>query len=196
MPYTIAFLIYEGVAELDFVGPKDIFFASKYLGHPDDLLYTVAGRKDPVTCLGGLKVLPDYDFTDAPQPDIVVIPGSVDPSPQISDRQLLDWINRVDRQSRWTTGVCTGTAILIAAGPARGRKVTTHWSQIDPLRSQDQATIIDNERYVVDGKLVTSAGVSAGIDMALWLVGQLRGEQHAREVQRVLEYYPEPPYQQ
>jgi transcriptional regulator GlxA family with amidase domain len=196
MPYKIAFLIYDGVAELDFVGPKDVLFASKYLGQQDDVLYTVAASKEPVTCLGGLRVIPDHDFNSAPLPDILVIPGSADPSPQLSDRQLLDWIIKADQNSRWTTGVCTGTAILIAAGPAGGRRVTSHWSQIETLRAQNQAHLIDNERYVVDGKLVTSAGVSAGIDMALWLVGQLRGPEHAREVQRLLEYYPAPPYQQ
>jgi len=197
MTYKTAFLIYDGVAELDFVGPKDVFFASKHLGrHQDDALYTVAASKEPVTCLGGLRVLPDYDFNNAPLPDILLVPGSTDPSPQLSDRQLLDWIVKADQQSSWTAGVCTGVAILIAAGPARGRNATTHWSLIETLRTQNQAHLIDNERYVVDGKLITSAGVSAGIDMALWLVGQLRGPEHAREVQRLLEYYPDPPYQQ
>jgi transcriptional regulator GlxA family with amidase domain len=196
MLYKIAFLIYDGVSELDFIGPKDVFFASKYLDNKEDMLYTVAGAKEPVTCLGGLRVIPDHDFNDAPLPDIVVTPGSADPSPQLSDSQLLNWIIKADQHSSWTTGVCTGTAILIAAGPAKQHKVTSHWSQIETLRTQGQATIVDNERYVVDGKLVTCAGVSAGIDMALWLVGRLRGAEHAREVQRLLEYYPEPPYQQ
>lgn len=195
MAYKIAFLIYDNVAELDFVGPKDVFFASKYLSQQDDTLYTVAASKEPVTCLGGLRVIPDHDFSSAPLPDILVVPGTADPSPQVSDCQLLDWIVKADQQSTWTTGVCTGTVILIAAGPAKSRKVTSHWSVIETLRSQNQALIIDNERYVADGKLVTSAGVSAGIDMALWLAGQLRGPEHAREVQRLLEYYPAPPFQ-
>lgn len=195
MAYKIAFLIYDGVAELDFVGPKDVFFASNYLSQQDDTLYTVAASTEPVTCFGGLRVIPDHDFNSAPLPDILVVPGTADPSPQVSDFQLLDWIVRADKQSTWTTGVCTGTVILIAAGPAKGRKVTSHWSVIETLRSQNQAFIIGNERYVADGKLVTSAGVSAGIDMALWLTGQLRGPEHAREVQRLLEYYPAPPFQ-
>jgi len=195
MTFKIAFLIYDGVAELDFVGPKDVFFASKYLARQDDMLYTVAASKEPVTCLGGLRVIPDHDFISAPLPDILVVPGAVDPSPQAADRQLLDWIVKADRQSTWTTGVCSGALILIAAGPAKGHKVTSHWSVLDALRAQDQAMVVENARYIVDGKLVTSAGVSAGIDMALWLTGQLRGPEHAREVQRLLEYYPDPPYQ-
>jgi len=194
MEFKIAFLIYDGVAELDFVGPKDVFFASKWLGKRDDVLYTVASSKEPVTCLGGLRVIPDHDFSSAPLPDILVVPGTADPTPQLKNRELLAWVALASRHCTWTTGVCTGTAILIAAGPAKGRRVTTHWSAIETLRAQNKAIVLDGVRYVPDGQLVTSAGVSAGIDMALWVVGQLRGPEHAREVQRLLEYYPEPPY--
>lgn len=195
MAYKIAFLIYDGVVELDFLGPQGVLFASKYLSQQDDSLYTVAPSKEPVTCIGGLKVIPDYDFVSAPLPDILVVPGTADPTPQVGNRQLLDWVNKAAGHSTWTTGVCSGTAILIAAGPAKGRKVTTHWDAIDALRAQNQAIVLDGKRYVADGKLLTSAGVCAGIDMALWLAGQLRGPEHAREVQRLLDYYPEPPYQ-
>lgn len=195
MAYKIAFLIYDGVAELDFVGPKDVFFASKYLSQQEDTLYTVAPSKDPVTCFGGLKVLPDHDFETAPAPDILVVPGTADTSPQVENRALLEWVERASRHCIWTTGVCTGTAILIAAGPAKGKTVTSHWSAIEVLRALNEAEVVEGMRYVADGKVVTSAGVSAGIDMALWVTGQLRGPEHAREVQRLLEYYPAPPYQ-
>jgi transcriptional regulator GlxA family with amidase domain len=194
MAFKIAFLIYDGVAELDFVGPKDIFFASNWLRKQDDKLYIVARSTEPVTCLGGLRVLPDYDFTNAPLPDILVVPGTADPTPQVENRELLAWVAKASRHSTWTTSVCTGAAILIAAGPAKGRRVTTHWSAIEALRAQNHATILDNVRYVADDHLVTSAGVSAGIDLALWLVGQIHNPEHAREVQRILEYYPAPPY--
>jgi len=195
MALKIAFLIYDGVAELDFIGPKDVLFASKFLAQSDDLLYTVAQSKEPVTCFGGLRVLPDHDFDSAPLPDIVVVPGTADTSPQVTNGALLEWVNKAAKHSTWTTGVCTGTAILIAAGPAKGCQVTTHWSAIEALRNQGEATVLEDRRYVVDGKLVTTAGVSAGIDMALWLAGQLHGPEHAREVQHLLEYYPDPPYQ-
>lgn len=195
MSYKIAFLIYDGVAELDFIGPKDVFFASNYLVQRGDTLYTVAPTKDPVTCLGGLKVIPDHDFLSAPMPDILVVPGTADPSPQVENPALLEWVRKASNHCTWTTGVCTGTAILIAAGPAKGRKVTTHWSAIDQLRALNQAEVLAETRVVPDGELVTCAGVSAGIDMALWVTGQLHSPEHAREVQRLLEYYPEPPYQ-
>jgi len=195
MSLKIAFLIYNGVAELDFVGPKGVFFASNWLRKEQDHLYLVASSLEPITTLEGMKVPPDYDFASAPLPDILVVPGSADPTPQLDQPDLLKWVENASRHCTWTTSVCTGAAILLAAGPAKGRRITSHWMMRDALRARLEATVIDNVRYVVDGHLVTSAGVSAGIDMALWLVGQLRGPEHAREVQHTLEYYPEPPYQ-
>jgi transcriptional regulator GlxA family with amidase domain len=194
MTYKIAFLVYDGVAELDFVGPKDVFFASSWLAKRNDDLYLVAPSKDPVTCLGGLRVLPDYDFANAPLPNLLVVPGTADPTPQIDNPELLAWVDKASRNCLWTTSVCTGAAILVAAGPAKGHRITSHAMAIEPLRAQNEATVLDHVRYVIDGQLVTSAGVSAGIDMALWLVGRLHGADHARAVQQVLEYYPEPPY--
>ena len=195
MSVKIAFLIYNGVAELDFIGPKGVFFASNWLRKEQDHLYLVASSLEPITTLEGMKVPPDYDFASAPLPDILVVPGSADPAPQLDQSDLLKWVENASRHCTWTTSVCTGAAILLAAGPAKGRRITSHWMMRDALRLQNEATVIDNVRYVVDDHLVTSAGVSAGIDMALWLMGELRGPEHAREVQHALEYYPEPPYQ-
>ena len=194
MAFKIAFLVYNGVAELDFVGPKDVFFASSWLAKRNDELYLVAPSTAPVTCLGGLRVLPDYDFATAPLPDLLVVPGTAEPTPQIHNADLLAWVDKASRTCLWTTSVCTGAAILLAAGPAKGHKITSNSMAIEPLRARNEATVLDHVRYVVDGQIVTSAGVSAGIDMALWLVGQLHGADHARAVQQVLEYYPEPPY--
>lgn len=195
MSVKIAFLIYNGVAELDFVGPRGVFFASNWLRKEKDYLYLVASSMEPITTLEGMRVPPDYDFASAPLPDILVVPGSADPTPQLDHLELLAWVEKASRHSTWTTSVCTGAAILLAAGPANGRRITSHWMMRDALRAQNKATVIDNVRYVADEHLVTSAGVSAGIDMALWLVGQIQGPEHAREVQHALEYYPEPPYQ-
>lgn len=194
MAFKIAFLLYNGVAELDFVGPKDVFFASNWLAKRNDELYLVAPSKDPVTCLGGLRVLPDHDFISAPLPDLLVVPGTAEPTPQIDNVELLAWVEKAGKHCTWTTSVCTGASILLAAGPAKGRRITSHSMAIEPLRARKEATVLDHVRYVADGQLVTSAGVSAGIDMALWLVGQMHGVDHARAVQQVLEYYPEPPY--
>ena len=194
MAFKIAFLVYNGVAELDFVGPKDVFFASSWLAKRQDDLYLVAPSKDPVTCLGGLRVLPDYDFATAPLPDLLVVPGTAEPTPQIDNVELLAWVANASGHCQWTTSVCTGAAILLASGVAKGRRITSNAMAIELLRARYEATVLDHVRYVVDGNIVTSAGVSAGIDMALWLVGRIHGADHARAVQQVLEYYPEPPY--
>jgi transcriptional regulator GlxA family with amidase domain len=194
MTIKSAFLIFDGVAELDFIAPKDVFFASKHLGHPEDEVYTVSLSEEPVTCLAGLQVQPDYSFATAPRPDILFVPGSSDPRPQITNAPLLDWVNKTSSTCRWTAGVCTGAAILLAAGVARNKRITTHWDAIEELRKMGGAEVLEGIRYVVDGNLVTSAGVTAGLDQALWLLGQLRGAPHAREVRHLLEYYPAPPY--
>lgn len=194
MAFKIAFLVYNGVAELDFVGPKDVFFASSWLAKRQDDLYLVAPSKAPVTCLGGLRVLPDYDFATAPLPDLLVVPGTAEPTPQIDNVELLAWVANASGHCQWTTSVCTGAAILLASGVAKGRRITSNAMAIELLRARYEATVLDHVRYVVDGNILTSAGVSAGIDMALWLVGRIHGADHARAVQQVLEYYPEPPY--
>jgi transcriptional regulator GlxA family with amidase domain len=107
---------------------------------------------------------------------------------------VTDWIGKTAGETAWVHGVCTGTLLLHAAGPARGRRVATHWSQEDALEARGDVTVVRGVRYVVDGNLVTSQGVSAGIDSALWLVGRLHGRDHARAVRRHIQYDPAPPY--
>jgi len=194
MALKTAFLIFDGAAELDIVAPWEVFDGSKWCGHSEDSTYTVALTDNPVTCLGGLKIIPDFSVANAPSPDILVVPGTADTSPLTSDGELLNWILETSKRCTWTVGICTGTVILAAAGVANGKRVTTHWDAIDSLRTRKDVTVLEKVRYVRDGNLLTSAGVSAGLDMALWLVGQIYGASHAREVQHLLEYYPAPPY--
>ncbi len=194
MSLKVACLLFNGVADLDFVGPKDVFFASKWLGQENDTVFTVAATDAPVTCLSGMRVIPDYSFATAPQPNILVVPGAANLSAQLVDLQLLDWVQEISKKCLWVTGVCSGAEILIAAGPARGKRVTSHWEAFARIRKKSEAILVEGVRYVRDGQLVTSVGVSAGIDMALWVVGQLYGPDHARKVQHLLDYYPAPPY--
>jgi transcriptional regulator GlxA family with amidase domain len=113
----------------------------------------------------------------------------------VLNQPLLAWIARVASDAKWVTSVCTGALLLTAAGPARGKRITTHWAFVETLRSRNEAAEVhSNYRYVRDGNLLTAAGVSAGIDMALWLVGELHGPDFARLVQRGMEYDPAPPY--
>jgi transcriptional regulator GlxA family with amidase domain len=108
---------------------------------------------------------------------------------------IIEWIRQTAAATAWTTSVCTGALLLHEAGPARGRRVATHHGFEDALAARGDVTVVRDARYVVDGNLVTSQGVSAGIDMALWLVGRLHGRDHARAVRRHIQYDPAPPYQ-
>lgn len=123
------------------------------------------------------------------------MPGGHGTRREVGNRILLDWIAAVASSCTWVTSVCTGSLLLAAAGPARGKRVTTHWAAVDEVRGRGEAgEVLTDVRYVRDGNVVSSAGVSAGIDMALWLVGQLFEPAFARAVQRRMEYNPAPPY--
>ena len=131
----------------------------------------------------------------APPLTVIVVPGGEGTHGVIANPTLLDWIRETAASCRWVTSVCTGARVLLAAGPARGKRVTTYHSAISELRATGEAAeVVDGERWVQDGNLVSAAGVSAGIVMALWLLGQIFDPAFAREIQRVIEYDPAPPY--
>lgn len=190
---TIGILIFDGAEELDFVGPWEVFTAAAMMKHEDQVV-TIAQEDRPVKCAKGLRVLADHTFDNAPALDIVPAPGGMGTRAEVKNAVLIDWLKGVGAKCKWVTSVCTGALLLHEAGFARGKKVTTYWGFIGQLRARGDVTVLENTRYVVDGNVVTAAGVSAGIDMALWLTGQLHGEDFARQVQKYIEYYPEPPY--
>ncbi len=139
-------------------------------------------------------MLPDHTFADAPALDVLVVPGGAGSRREVGNPVLLDWIAAVAAGCSWVTSVCTGSFLLHAAGPARNKQVTTHWGSIERMRALPEVTVLEASRHVRDGNVVTAAGVSAGIDMSLWIVGQIYGIEHARTTQHAMEYYPEPPY--
>jgi transcriptional regulator GlxA family with amidase domain len=197
MPRTTGILIFDDVEELDFAGPWEVLtMAAKSLGERagEERVVTIAEKDGPVRCAHGLRVLPDFDFSTAPDLDVLLVPGGQGTRREVSNPVLIDWIRKASARCTWVTSVCTGALLLHEAGIARGKRVTTHWGFIPTLRERGDVTVLDNARYVRDGNLVTAAGVSAGIDMALWLVGQIHGREHARTVQRLMEYDPAPPY--
>jgi transcriptional regulator GlxA family with amidase domain len=160
---------------------------------PEDRVVTIAERS-PVRCAKGLRVLADHTLADAPPLDVVLVPGGQGTRREVSNRALIDWLREVGARCRWVTSVCTGSLLLHEAGFAKGRRVTTHWGFVETLRKRGDVTVLEDVRFVRDGNVVTAAGVSAGIDMALWLVGQLRTPDLARKVQRYIQYDPAPPY--
>jgi transcriptional regulator GlxA family with amidase domain len=191
MAITTGILLFDGVEELDFAGPWEVLTVAKLEG---DQVLTIAEREGPITCAKGLRVLPDTTFADAPPLDVLLVPGGQGARDRVEDAAHLQWIKATAANAQWTTSVCTGALLLDAAGLTAGRKITTHWAWVENMREHSDATVLDDARYVVDGRLVTAAGVSAGIDMALWLVGEIYGIEHARAVQHVIQYDPEPPY--
>jgi len=126
--------------------------------------------------------------------DVVLVPGGQGTRREVDNPVLIEWLRKVGANCQWVTSVCTGALLLHEAGFARGKRVTTHWAFIETLAKRGDVTVLEKRRYVRDGNLVTSAGVSAGTDMALWLVGQWHGPDTARLVQRGIEYDPAPPY--
>jgi transcriptional regulator GlxA family with amidase domain len=189
---TYGLVVFDGVEELDFVGPWEVFTASSMLRDGADTAVTIAERPGPVRCSKGLRVLADHSFGDHSPLDVLLVPGGQGTRREVSNPILIDWIRRTD--ATWITSVCTGALLLHEAGHARGRSVATHHAFEDTLQARGDVTVVRDARYVVDGNLVTSQGVSAGIDMALWLVGRLHGREHARSVRRYIQYEPAPPY--
>ncbi|MGP3973588.1 DJ-1/PfpI family protein [Streptomyces sp. 8N114] len=192
---TYGLLIFDEAEELDFIGPWEVFTASSMLRSDADTAVLIAEQPDPVRCNKGMRVLPDHTLDDHPPLDVLLVPGGRGARiGQLHNPVLLDWIAETARQVTWLASVCTGAALLHAAGPARGRRVATHWNYEDTLEAHGDVTVAREARYVVDGNLVTSQGVSAGIDSALWLIGALHGRDHARAVRRYIQYEPAPPY--
>ena len=190
---TLGIVLFPDVEELDFVGPLEVFGALGTYVVKDWSVVTVAQRLDLVRATNGLSVMPDHSFDDCPALDVLLVPGGVGTRQEQKNGELIAFVRRTGEAARWVTSVCTGALILAEAGFLRGRKATTHWAALNELRAQPEVEVVE-QRFVEDGNVITAAGVSAGIDMALWLVGQIWDVERARFVQRVIEYDPAPPY--
>jgi transcriptional regulator GlxA family with amidase domain len=191
---TYGLLIFDGAEELDFAGPWEVFTVSAMLRDQGDRAVLIGERAGSVRCNKGMRVLVDHTVDDHPPLDVLLVPGGAGTRREVSNAAVIDWIRKTAADATWTTSVCTGALLLHEAGPARGRRVATHHGFEDALQERGDVTVVRDARYVVDGSLVTSQGVSAGIDMALWLVGRIHGREHARAVRRYIQYEPAPPY--
>jgi transcriptional regulator GlxA family with amidase domain len=193
MTLTIGLLIFDRVEELDFVGPWEVFAMAQESG-ADLRVVTIAPNGGTVRCAKGLRVIADHGFTDAPRLDVLLVPGGEGTRPLATNDHVLNWIGATAAGCRWVTSVCTGALLLAASGVAAGRAVCTHWAFADKLARRGEVTVLTGKRFHQDGNMVSAAGVSAGIDMALWLTGQLFGDEFARATQKYMEYDPQPPY--
>jgi transcriptional regulator GlxA family with amidase domain len=196
MVKTIAILLFDGVEELDAVGPYEVLAAWTRVW-PDDGWRTITagvGGTGPVRGAKGLVMVPDVALNDTGPIDLLVHPGGQGTVRLMADTAHLAWLRTQAGGDRLVTSVCTGSLVLASAGLLHDRPATTHWASLETLAAID--TTIDvrpDDRYVDDGDVVTSSGVSAGIDMALYLVARLAGDQRAREVRRYIQYDPAPP---
>ena len=187
--------------ELDWVGPFEVFTMAREIASPSHAakrirVRLIAERGGVVTGAKGMRVETDHAFADAPRLDLLLIPGGIGTRREMKNEAMLEFLRKQAPGCAWVTSVCTGSAVLERAGLTRGRRITTHWAYLPTLRetAAGETEVLERVRYVRDGNLVTSAGVSAGIDMALWLTGQIFGVEHARNTQRAMEYEPAPPY--
>jgi transcriptional regulator GlxA family with amidase domain len=184
----IAILLYPRLTALDAIGPYEVLSRL-----PGASLEFVATERGPVrTDNGMLTLVAEHSLDDMPHPDIVLVPGGPGEVAARAGRPVLDWLRAVDETSSWTTSVCTGSLILAAAGLLDGRRATSHWLALEQLRRLGAVPV--RERVVFDGKMVTAAGVSAGIDMALALAAAVAGETVAQAIQLGIEYDPRPPF--
>jgi transcriptional regulator GlxA family with amidase domain len=196
VPTRIAIAIFAGAEELDFVGPFEVLSAWS-AGWPDDgvEVFTVADTLEPIRCAKGLRVLADRTWADAGHIDVLVYPGGRGTRAHIGDATVRSRLQALARGSTLMTSVCTGALVFADAGLLKGKSATTHWSAFDELADIDSSIVHDTQsRYVDQGSVITAAGVSAGIDMALYLVGRLISPERSREVRRYIQYDPEPPY--
>ena len=184
----IAILLFDGITALDAVGPYEAL--SMLPEAHVRLVATERGAKR--TRSGSLALVADHTLAEVPRPDIVLVPGGPGEEALRTNPQVLAWLRAAHVTSRWTTSVCTGALTLAAAGILDGIEATTHWASMDDLAALGAKPV--NERVVVRGKVVTAAGVSAGIDMALRLAQLEAGDDVAMAIQLILEYDPQPPF--
>ena len=186
----IAIVLYPGFTALDAVGPYEVL---RLL--PEAEVRFVGAAPEPVVADSGVLFLGvTHSYAETPNPDIVLVPGSGPrTATRMADRQLTDWLRRVHETTRWTTSVCTGAMILAAAGILDGLPATTHW-MVQPGLAAMGAKPQRGQRIVHAGKVATAARVSAGIDLGLWLAGQIAGREHAETIQLYIEYDPQPPF--
>ena len=195
----VGILLFENIEVLDFCGPFEVFSVTrvneeKRREEPSPFnVFLVAETKAPVVTTGGMKVVPDYDLADCPSLDILVVPGGWGTRKEMNNERLLAWIASRSREVETLTSVCTGALLLGKAGLLDGKRATTHWRSLDWMKELFPRTIVEKQqRFVQDGNLFTSAGISAGIDMALKVVARYCGDAVARATAKHMEYpFPE-----
>jgi transcriptional regulator GlxA family with amidase domain len=185
----LAIVVYPGFTALDFIGPYEVL-----RNLPDTEVRFLWHEPGPITAdSGALMVGATHSFAETPSPDIILVPGGMTTIEHARDQKLLDWLRQAHQTATWTASVCSGSVILAAAGLLEGRRATSHWLALPALKGFG-VTPVGDERIVHEDDIVTCAGVSAGIDLGMWLAGQIVGEDRAKAIQLAIEYDPQPPF--
>jgi transcriptional regulator GlxA family with amidase domain len=195
MTQLIGILLFDGTEELDAVGPWEVLSYWTLNFPEDDWAVTTFSRGgSPIRCAKGLAITPVHSYASLPALDVLLYPGGQGTRPHLRDNAQLEWVRRQRETVPLLTSVCTGSLVYAGAGLLAGRPATTHWGALDELRALDASIEVrEQDRYVDDGDIITSSGVSAGIDMALYLIVRLVGAERARQVKRGIQYDPQPP---
>lgn len=191
----IALVCFDGMEELDLVGPWEVLRMWQLSYPGDDVdVFTVSLGEETVTCAKGMRIVTDRPVADMGDVDVILFPGGRGTRALINDQPTLDLVTARAEAGTLMTSVCTGSLVYAAAGLLAGRPATTHWGSLDLLQSLDETIEVKpDDRFVDSGEVITASGVSAGIDMALHLVARLHSVGRAREVRRDIQYDPEPP---
>jgi transcriptional regulator GlxA family with amidase domain len=184
----ISIFVFDGITALDAIGPYEVL--KSVPGWDVSFVGKEAGQVR--TDAGSLGLVADFGLVERPAADILLVPGGSGNRWLLTDSEVLDWVREVDRSTKWTTSVCTGSLVLGAAGLLEGKRATGHWLYLEPLRAY--GAVPEVGRWIEDGKIITAAGVSAGIDMALHLVDRELGPEVAQAIQLGIEYDPQPPF--
>lgn len=187
MTFRIGLLLFPDIMQLDMTGPHEVF--TKF---PDTEVLLVWKTLDPVTTGGGMRIVPDVTYETCPQLDLICIPGGAGMNPLLNDAETLDFVRRQAETSRYVTSVCTGSLVLGAAGLLQGKRAACHWMSRDLLEAF--GAIPDPARVVIDGKVISGGGVTAGIDFALAVAAEVLGKDKAKAIQLGIEYAPSPPF--
>jgi transcriptional regulator GlxA family with amidase domain len=195
MTTTIGIFLFDEVEVLDFAGPFEVFCTASRVNNriepeksPLFDVFTVAEDTHLIRARGGLMVAPRFTFDNHPPLDVLVIPGGV-VSAELGKSTVIGWIEQTAAKSQLTASVCTGAFLLAQAGLLKGKNVTTHWEDVDDLRAMFPDLVVKEEaRWIDEGDIITSAGISAGIDMSLYLVARLAGEELAHRTARQMDY--------
>jgi len=183
----VGMLIFPRLTQLDMTGPYEVLARL-----PNTTVDLVARTRDPVTTDRGMQIIPSVTYADCPPLDVVMVPGGPGQQNLMEDEAALEFLRKQASSAKYVTSVCTGSLVLGAAGLLKGKRATSHWAAIDHLKLLGAIPV--REKVVIDGSIVTGAGVTSGIDFALTLAAMLEGEEVAREIQLQIEYDPNPPF--